>query len=135
MQPVPFNGMNTVLRAPDNWDAELRGECVPLPVMRTEYGSCVSAWRPDADDLAKLNEGGWIFMHVFSGATMPPIAVVSDVACPVVAELTCPVCEETTQLDPTVEHQVIACRCGASYALNHDGKEWTARTTQPGLEL
>lgn len=68
MKPVPFNGADTVLGAPSNWDASKHGECQGLPVrINTDGGLCSlsSRWKLDAEEFAKLLDGGYVELTVF----------------------------------------------------------------------
>jgi hypothetical protein len=48
-------------------------ECESLPIHRHDEG-LISCWEPDADDLARLQAGGKLWLHVV-GQGMPPVAI------------------------------------------------------------
>lgn len=78
LRPIRFPGVNTVLRAPKDWDATT-GECGDLPVMRGD-GACVSVWSPSWLDRLRLLAGWNIVLHVLTGDTQPPVSLsVQDV--------------------------------------------------------
>lgn len=67
---------NSVLGAPKGWD---QGElpCSALPITRTSFEgqpAMLSYWRPDAAELAALNKGGLVVLHVIGGMH-PPVAL------------------------------------------------------------
>ena len=73
MEAVKFQGMTTTYGAPD---------CFDLPTMvETNNGhlEVTSCWRPSAEDLAILNNGGCVCLCVRGG--QPPVAMwAQDVA-------------------------------------------------------
>lgn len=73
MIPTKFPGVTGYLGAPPNWDGEKLGDCDPLPY-KYEDGFFVSMWVPDRDELAALNAGQAVVLHV-SGASHPVVAV------------------------------------------------------------
>lgn len=70
--PVAFTGMNTIFRAPQNWDAEKHGECADLPVM-VQDGVCTSAWMPSEAEKALIAAGQPILLAVVGH--QPPVLV------------------------------------------------------------
>lgn len=67
---------NDVLGAPKGWDQK-ELPCGALPITRTVVNgvpAMVSYWRPDPEELAILNQGGFVMLHVI-GEIHPPIAV------------------------------------------------------------
>ena len=67
---------NAVLGAPAGWDQE-ELPCGALPITRTKVDGIdcvVSYWRPTAAELAELNAGSLVMLHVI-GMTMPLMAV------------------------------------------------------------
>lgn len=79
MNKIQHPSNNAVLGAPKDWD---QGQlpCSALPITRTEVdgmAAVVSYWRPDAEELAMLNAGGSVALHVL-GATMPPVMLMVD---------------------------------------------------------
>lgn len=73
MTPHFFSGSTGVLGAPEDWDHDGVGECTPLPVMR-DGRWMVSVWKPSADELATLNRGGAISLHI-AGHVHPVVAL------------------------------------------------------------
>lgn len=73
MIPTKFPGVTGYLGAPPNWDGEKLGDCDPLPYMRDE-GFFVSMWVPDSEELARLNAGHGVVLHV-AGNVHPVVAV------------------------------------------------------------
>jgi hypothetical protein len=73
MTPALPPGANKVYTAPENWDAEKQGPCLDLHVIAEPY-SITSIWLPTADELAQLNNGGYV-MLVIAGTQMPPVIV------------------------------------------------------------
>ena len=73
MTPYHFTGQERVLEAPPGYDHEARGECGGLPVLFTEDGGVVSVWKPTPEELATLNRGGGVVLHVIGG--QPPVAL------------------------------------------------------------
>ena len=76
MRPTQHPSNNRVLGAPAGWDrSEL--PCGALAITDQIIDGVphvVSFWRPDADDLAKLNAGGTVALWIV-GRTMPPASV------------------------------------------------------------
>jgi len=74
MNKIQHPSNNGVFCSPAGWDqAEL--PCGALPITRTHVGdlpAVVSYWRPNVEELAVLNSGGFIALWVL-GATMPPV--------------------------------------------------------------
>lgn len=73
MIPTKFLGVTGYLGAPPNWDGEKQGDCDPLPYMY-EDGFFVSMWVPDRDELAALNAGQAVVLHV-AGVAHPVVSV------------------------------------------------------------
>ena len=74
MNKIQHPSNNAVLGAPAGWD-QTQLPCSALAITRTEIdgmSAMVSYWRPEADELAVLNAGGSVALHVL-GATMPPV--------------------------------------------------------------
>lgn len=70
---------NAVLGAPQGWDQGAL-PCSALPITRSDVDgfACVNSyWRPTAEELAVLNDGGSVVLSVL-GTTMPPVAVSVD---------------------------------------------------------
>lgn len=72
MTPFKHPLCNDILRRPPGTTEE---ECGDLHIVR-ENGQVMSFWKPDAQELAGLNEGGAIGLIV-QGATHPPVSVVA----------------------------------------------------------
>lgn len=76
MRPTQHPSNNRVLGAPKGWDQD-ELPCGAIAVTDTSVDGvrCVSTfWRPDADELARLNAGECV-MLTFVGQTLPPVAV------------------------------------------------------------
>ncbi len=67
MEVATIKGATHNPGAPLNW-TEANGACGALPIIyRTDsHGNpeCVSAWKPTADELKVLNEGGFVILSV-----------------------------------------------------------------------
>lgn len=64
MKPTDTRGATNKYEAPENWN-DANGECGDLLVRVEPYGvdniiECISTWKPDADDLRRLNAGAVI---------------------------------------------------------------------------
>lgn len=56
------------------------GSCSTLPILRhrDEHGQwAISFWKPSADDLAVMNAGGGIALHVRAGGRQHPVVGMS----------------------------------------------------------
>lgn len=76
MRYTQHQSNNGVLGAPKGWDQGAL-PCGALPITRTEIDgipAMVSYWRPEPEELAILNQGGFITVHVI-GELHPPIAI------------------------------------------------------------
>lgn len=78
MIPYHFTGEERVLEAPKGYDHEANGECVGLPVIFMREGDeaetiigCTSVWKPTPEQLATLNRGGGVVLHVLG--RQPPV--------------------------------------------------------------
>jgi hypothetical protein len=74
MRSTATRNANANYQAPRNWDAKTLGECGDLSVRVDSFNGIqdmVSTWKPDADDLRKLNEGGVIELHLLG--PQPPV--------------------------------------------------------------
>lgn len=77
MELVKLPGMNRTLGAPKGWDKEKHGTCAGLPVYaEVVNGQMVmtSAWKPNAEELVALQNGGCVAMVIYGGLH-PPIAL------------------------------------------------------------
>jgi hypothetical protein len=66
MDICKIEGFTRVLGAPEGWDHS-KVECQGLPIYDHPDGWMVSAWKPDAVELAALNEGGSIQLWIAKG--------------------------------------------------------------------
>lgn len=67
---------NDVLAAPQGWDQTRMGVSA-LPITRTEIEgkpAVVSFWRPTADEIEQLRQGGLVALWTI-GTTTPPVAI------------------------------------------------------------
>ncbi|MDN8612775.1 hypothetical protein [Variovorax ginsengisoli] len=82
MRPTQHPSNTRVLGAPKGWDqSELPCGALAITDVAVEgVRHVVSFWRPDADDLAKLNAGGTVALWIV-GATMPPASLTVEAAC------------------------------------------------------
>lgn len=70
MKPIEFEHQTLLLGPPKDMQ---RGLCGALPVRITE-GTFLSFWKPSADDIEALKNGGHIRLCVWGG-THPPVWV------------------------------------------------------------
>jgi hypothetical protein len=61
------------MAAPQGWDHERDGICHTLDICDRD-GFMISAWRPTPAELARLNEGEPIFLHI-QGVVHPVVAL------------------------------------------------------------
>lgn len=76
MDILEFQGQTRVLGAPAGWD-QSAVECIGLPIMDHELSGvpCMSSfWRPTAEELAQLADGGHIKLTVI-GRAHPAVCV------------------------------------------------------------
>ncbi|AET90666.1 hypothetical protein BYI23_B000590 [Burkholderia sp. YI23] len=76
MERTQHPSNNAVLGAPQGWDQK-QLPCGALPITRIEHEGVehvVSFWRPSADELAALNNGGLVALWVV-GTTHPPLSI------------------------------------------------------------
>jgi hypothetical protein len=71
VKPIPFSQANVQLGAPHGMEAE----CGLLPVF-TDGAQCISCWEPTPEERAQIANGAHIWLHVFSGSSQPPVALV-----------------------------------------------------------
>ena len=75
MKPGKIDQHTHLFSAPKDWDEDTHGPCNDLYVrVDEEAQTSSSAWEPSAEELALLNNGGKIIVHVF---TMQPAIAVS----------------------------------------------------------
>lgn len=65
MKSIPLQSPDFRFGAPANWNHETDGICHTLDVWRRD-GAWVSGWTPSPAELAKLNAGEPLFLHIFS---------------------------------------------------------------------
>ena len=135
--PIPFDEMNLTLNAPEGEE-----ENVDAMPAYTDGTHCISCWQLSPEDLERLKEnGGKIWLWVWSGHTQPPVCV--DTVNPFEGQdatvgvdeggkeqhvetimLLCPLCKGNT---PTIEE---AARDGVQYCIECDGVGKIAKDTQ-----
>jgi hypothetical protein len=74
MNSIPLENPSRRLGAPPNWNHETDGICHTLDIW-DEAGSMISGWLPSAADLAKLNAGEPLFLHIVG--TVHPVVCFS----------------------------------------------------------
>lgn len=72
MQPIHFDGITAIYKAPTDWNASKYGPCADLPVQRTD-DFAISRWKPSYDELQTLCNGGSVEIAIAGG--QPAIAV------------------------------------------------------------
>lgn len=70
MKPIKFKQSNFKLSKPESMKDE---ECYPLPICRTNEGTCISCWKASFWDRLKFLFHGKIWLGVVSGSTQPPV--------------------------------------------------------------
>lgn len=97
MQPTATRGATNLMHAPENWEEKETGlTCAPIevridlhgPQMVKEY---VCTWKPDAEDLARLNAGAAIELGIMADGQPPCILRVVDPVCGYVGDLKEPI--------------------------------------------
>lgn len=76
MNKTQHKSNNRVLGAPKDWDQDDL-PCDALPVTDVLLGgvpAVASYWRPTAEELKTLNNGGLVVLYV-AARTMPPVAI------------------------------------------------------------
>ena len=63
MTPVVIEGATHTFGEPERWDEAANGKCLPLAV-RVQEQWHASAWRPSPEELARLNAGEAVVMHI-----------------------------------------------------------------------
>lgn len=74
---VKITGETRVFTKPRQWDEAAAGPCGDLSVREDTYGPYHQlnfAWKPDVTELAALNAGGHIEVHLVHDV-MPPVGV------------------------------------------------------------
>lgn len=75
MNPERHPSNNVQLGKSKDWDADKHGECMTLPVTRIQDDKGVilqSHWTPTPEELALLNTGGTVCLHLH-GPGHPPV--------------------------------------------------------------
>ena len=75
MNAIPFPEANKVLTAHG---------CNDLPVF-SDGEQCVSCWQPSPEERAAIAAGAPIFLHIFTGHSQPPVALIVPVPEPALA--------------------------------------------------
>lgn len=73
MKAIPQENATRRFGAPTNWNHETDGICHTLDIVDVD-GFMISAWRPTTAELAKLNAGDPLFLHI-QGRTHPVVAM------------------------------------------------------------
>lgn len=73
MKSIPLETADRRLGAPDNWNHETDGICHTLDIWDQD-GFMISGWRPTESELAKLNAGEPLFLHI-QGRSHPVVAM------------------------------------------------------------
>ena len=73
MIPARIEGATIMYGAPEGWDEARGGLCGVLPV-RQEPPYLLSAWPPLPEELAALNAGGSVLLHIV-GSAHPVVAL------------------------------------------------------------
>ena len=68
MKHVNFMGATNVMGPPKNWDNAV--ECEPM-IVRVDGTVVTSVWKPSPEELAMLQSGALIALHVWGG--QPPV--------------------------------------------------------------
>jgi hypothetical protein len=72
MNSIPLEKPDRRLGAPSNWNHETDGICHTLEIWEQD-GFMISGWRPTLAELAKLNAGEPLFLHI-QGRVHPVVA-------------------------------------------------------------
>lgn len=75
MQPVHFDLVNCIYKAPQDWNEAEHGPCKDLPARR-EDGNVTSRWRPSYEELQALLAGGAIELTIHGGQPAVALRVV-----------------------------------------------------------
>lgn len=71
MRPIHFEGFTHRFGKPKGWDTARDGVCIELSVQVTEAGEHISVWKPTADELKRLGEGGCVVLQIIG--VQPPV--------------------------------------------------------------
>lgn len=71
MRPTTIAGADVTMTPPEGWDEARHGPCEDVQARRdVEAGTHSVGWKPDAEDLARLNAGAVVVMTAIGG--LPP---------------------------------------------------------------
>jgi len=76
MTPVPLTDKTRTLGAPSDW-TDVDGPCEALDIADVETADgnfMLSAWHPEPEELAALNAGGHVVLHI-RGYSHPVVAL------------------------------------------------------------
>lgn len=78
MNPQPLSDATRSLGKPDDWNEERDGPCETLDIFDNidELGrnQMISAWKPTDDELKRLNDGHFAYLHIY-GTRHPVVAL------------------------------------------------------------
>ena len=77
MHAIEISNATRNLGKPIDWDDERDGPCGSLAIRDTRLNGApcmLSAWQPSPEELAALNAGAKIYLHVIGGIH-PPVAI------------------------------------------------------------
>jgi hypothetical protein len=75
MNPVYFDEVTCVYKAPKDWDSKANGPCDDLPVLRTA-DAAISRWLPTHAEIQRLSRGGAIELTIHGGQPAVALRVV-----------------------------------------------------------
>ncbi len=114
MDSVKFSQANRRFLPPDGWNEEVDGPCGDLWAYQDD-NSISSVWKPNAEELAALNDGGAIILTIIQ-SSQPPVsmrvarAVLEEETAqvePSMPEIVDPVVNGASKLDEEDEHDTI----------------------------
>lgn len=79
MIPAKLSDATRSLGAPPDWKNE-DGPCETLDIFdheTSEGNFMISAWQPDSSELASLNAGGFVYLHI-RGTNHPVVSVTAN---------------------------------------------------------
>jgi len=75
LKPIRTKLCNFEFGAPLNWDSDVQGECIPLPVYRDKANStCYSFWELSDEERKRIAAGAHIILGVV-GNGHPPVSI------------------------------------------------------------
>ena len=75
LKPIKTKICNFEFGVPANWDSDVRGECIPLPVYRDKSSSTnYSFWELTDEDRKRIADGAHIILGVV-GNGHPPVSI------------------------------------------------------------